>query len=170
MEEVSIRLRFNRPCLGSAKRTEGQRTIFKLARDAAHRVMFLPSAWQGLMRYAAKVANEHQALVKLIDWNPIVEMQPATREWRRTIVTQQPGRRPHYALHEAFLPGDIVEVTAVLPDGMTLDSFQGLMQLAGSYRGFSPFNNETEKFGTFEVISVQPRRRAGGANAQPMIQ
>lgn len=154
MEEVCIQLRFNRPCLGAAKRQEGSRTIFRMDREPTGRVMFMPSAWQGVLRYAAKVANRHQALVKDIDWNPVIEGLPR-KEWRRTIVNGQ-GRRTHFALHEAFMPGDEITVTAVLPDGMDRDSFRKLMDIAGTYRGFSPFNNQTEKFGTFEVVSIEP--------------
>jgi hypothetical protein len=153
MEEVRIQLRFNRPCLGAAKRQENQRTIFRMDREPTGRVMFMPSAWQGVMRYAAKVANRHQALVKDIDWNPVIEGLPG-REWRRTIMDGR--RRTHYALHEAFMPGDVITVTAVLPDGMDRESFRKLMDIAGMYRGFSPFNNQTEKFGTFEVVSIEP--------------
>lgn len=156
MEEVCIQLRFNRPCLGVAKRQEGKRTIFRMDRDAAGKVMFMPSAWQGLMRYAAKVANRHQTLVKDIDWNPVIDGEPQ-REWRRWIAPEGDTRRTHYALHEAFMPGDVVKITAVLPDGMTRETFRDLLELAGNYRGFSPFNNQTEKFGTFEVVSIEPR-------------
>jgi hypothetical protein len=160
MEEVAIRLRFNRPCLGAAKRGDGNRTVFRMARDPAGRVMFMPSAWQGVMRYAAKLANRHQSAVKAIDWNPIVDGEPKP-DWRRTIVAQTGATglragRTHYALHEAFCPGDVIGVTAVIPDGMSIDDLWRLLEIVGTYKGFSPFNNDTEKFGTFEVISIKP--------------
>lgn len=158
MEEVAIRLRFNRPCLGAAKRTRGKQTIFCMDRDPAQRVMFMPAAWQAVMRYAGKLANRHQSLVKDIDWNPIIDGVPS-KEWRRTIV-KPGGTSSHYALHEAFLPGETIGVTAVIPDGMTISDLEALLEIVGTYKGFSPFNNNTDKFGTFEVISVEQKRVA----------
>lgn len=160
MEEVAIRLRFNRPCLGAAKRRQGDRSIFCMDRDPAGRVMFMPAAWQSVMVYAAKLANRHQALVKKIDWCPTIDGQPS-REWRRTI----PGGS-HYALHEAFMPGDEIAVTAVLPGGISSQDMQELLEIVGKYKGFSPFNNATEKFGTFEVLRVTSQRVARTAEPE----
>jgi hypothetical protein len=64
--------------------------------------------------------------------------------------------RSHYALHEAFRPGDSIVLSAVLPDEIPRDDFVYLLTLVGKYRGFSPFNNSQDKYGTFEVISVEP--------------
>lgn len=154
MEEVVISLRFNRPCLGAAKRTRGKQTIFCMDRDPVGRVMFMPAAWQALMRYAGKLANRHQSLVKDIDWNPIIDGLPS-KEWRRTIVRDGGS---HYALHEAFLPAETIKVTAVIPDGMTINDLHELLEIVGTYKGFSPFNNATDKFGTFETLSVVSKR------------
>ena len=66
------------------------------------------------------------------------------------------GMRSHYALHEAFRPGDSIVLSAVLPDEIPRDDFVYLLTLVGKYRGFSPFNNSQDKYGTFEVISVEP--------------
>lgn len=120
--------------------------------------MFLPAAWQSVMVYAGKLANLHQTLVKKIDWNPIIDGEPS-REWRRQIVHQN-GSGAHFALHEAFMPGDEIGVTAVIPPGMRRTEFQELLEIVGKYKGFSPFNNATEKFGTFEVLRIDPGRVA----------
>jgi hypothetical protein len=156
MREVTITLRFNRVCLGAAKRRKNGNVIFCFDRDPSNRVMFLPSAWLTGMRYAAKVANNHHTTVKKIDWCPIIVGEPRT-DWRRTIVSQYGTEtKTHFALHEAFRPGDAVVLSAVVPDDMTLQDFEHLLTLVGKYRGFSPFNNSQEKYGTFEVISVEP--------------
>lgn len=157
MQEVTITLRFNRVCLGAAKKRRHGQVIFCFDRDPSNRVMFLPSSWLTCMRYAAKIANRHHTEVKKIDWCPIVIGEPRN-DWRRTILSHQPNNqvRSHYALHEAFRPGDAVTLSAVLPDEISLGDFVHLLTLVGKYRGFSPFNNSQEKYGTFEVISVEP--------------
>lgn len=157
MQEITIKIRFNRVCLGAAKKRRHGQVVFCFDRDPSQRVMFLPSAWLSCMRYAAKIANLHHSEVKKIDWCPIIMGEPRN-DWRRTILTPQADNhtRSHYALHEAFRPGDIVVLSAVLPDEILLGDFVRLLTLVGKYRGFSPFNNAQEKYGTFEVLSVEP--------------
>lgn len=156
MQEVVVQLRFNRVCLGNAKRKKRGQTVFGFDRDPVNRVMFMPAAWLGVMRYAAKLANKHYSVVQKIDWCPIVEGRPRN-DWRRTIVSQHNGEtRAHYAVHEAFQPGDTITVSAVLPDEISLADFERLLEIVGKYKGFSPFNNATEHYGTFEVISISP--------------
>lgn len=159
MQEVTIKLRFNRVCLGGAKRKHGGRVVFCFERDPRQRVMFLPSLWSSLLRYAAKLTNRHQNAVKKIDWCPVIEGLPK-KDWRRTIVRRPaPGNeskaRTHFAVHEAFVPGDVITLSAVLPAEITLDDFSQLLTVIGKYRGFSPFNVPQEKYGTFEVLSVE---------------
>lgn len=162
MQEVTVTLRFNRVCLGAAKKRRGGQVIFCFDRDPSDRVMFMSSLWLSGMRYAAKLSNRHHAEVKKIDWCPVIVGEPR-KDWRRTILTpNENGMRSHYALHEAFRPGDVIVVSAVLPDEISIDDFIHLLGLVGKYRGFSPFNNTQEKYGTFEVISVEPVAGPGG--------
>lgn len=124
----------------------------------------MPSAWLGVMRYASKLSNRHHSVVQKIDWCPLVEGQPRT-DWRRTIVSRQGDDiKTHYALHEAFPPGATILVSAVIPDEIPLAEFEDLLAIVGKYKGFSPFNNATEHYGTFEVISISALR--GGTNAE----
>jgi hypothetical protein len=156
MQEIAIKLRFNRPCLGAAKRKKHGQVVFGFDRDAANRVMFLPSAWLGVMRYAAKLANKHHSAVQKIDWCPLVEGSPRN-DWRRTIASNNKGDvRTHYAVHEAFQPGDTILLSAVLPDEISIPDFERLLEIVGKYKGFSPFNNSTDHYGTFEIISIVP--------------
>lgn len=156
MREITITLRFNRVCLGASKKRRHGQVLFCFDRDPGNRVMFLPAAWLACMRYAAKIANRHHTAVKKIDWCPVVTGEPRN-DWRRTILTPAAENvRSHYALHEAFRPGDTIVVSAVLPEEIPLPDFTNLLTLVGKYRGFSPFNNAQDKYGTFEVISVEP--------------
>lgn len=164
MQEVTITLRFNRVCLGGAKRRRHSQVVFAFERDPSGRVMFMPSAWLSVMRYAATVANLHQSAIKKIDWCPVISGTPCN-DWRRTVVTQTgPTPKSHFVVHEAFRPGDAIELSAVLPDEISIPDFLHLLTLVGKYRGFSPFNNSQEKYGTFEVLSVEPAANPGHDN------
>lgn len=161
MQEVVVSLRFNRVCLGAAKRKKHGQVVFGFDRDPAGRVMFMPSAWLGVMRYAAKLANKHHSDVQKIDWCPIVNGRPRN-DWRRTILSRHDGEtKSHYAVHEAFQPGDTISISAVIPDEIALADFERLLEIIGKYKGFSPFNNTTEHYGTFEVISIAPAEGYG---------
>jgi len=161
MQEVTARLRFSRECLGAAKRKRAGQTVFCMPRDAGGRVMFLPSWWRGRLHYAATVANKCQDIVHAIDWDPVVDGNPR-HSWKRVVVAgrDDPKGRERYAMHEAFPPGAVIGVNAVLPDGLSVDVFSELMEIVGTYRGISPFQHVDETFGTFEVLSVQPAARA----------
>jgi hypothetical protein len=160
MQEVSVRLRFNRACLGASKRNVNGTIIFCMDRDTSGRVLFLPSRWLVLMQYASRLANRHQELVRQIDWDPRVDGTPKN-DWRRKALSER--RRPYRVLHEAFVPGYTIGVGAVLPNGMTIDDFRMLLEIVGTYRGYSPFNLESERYGTFDVISVERRLRQWAA-------
>lgn len=165
MQEITVTIRFNRVCLGAAKRRRHGQIVFCFDRDPANRVMLLPTAWLSGMRYAATLANRHHAAVKKIDWCPVIVGTPRN-DWRRTIVdhsSQQPAKT-HYALHEAFRPGDTIVVSAVLPDEISLDDFVYMLNIVGKYRGLSPFHSAQDKYGTFEVISVEPVAGPGTDN------
>jgi hypothetical protein len=107
--------------------------------------MFLPGAWTGLLKYASTLANRHQSAVKKVDWCPVINGDPCN-DWRRTVVTHGgPAPKSHFVVHEAFRPGDCVELSAVLPDDLPVADFSYLLTLVGKYRGFSPFNNAQDK-------------------------
>jgi hypothetical protein len=75
------------------------------------------------MRYAAQLLNKRQAAVKHIDWDPVIIANP--REYRRCYAQ---GR---FTKHEAFYPGDIIEVHAMLPGEITLVDFRELLTIIG---------------------------------------
>jgi len=121
-----------------------------MLRDPEQRVIFKPVWWQSLMRYAAKVLNRHHDAVKGIDWDPVIDGD--TRLFRRYYRPRQ------YMLHEAFYPGDVIGVNVVLPDRLTIADFTQLLDVAGRYKGISPYGSD-QKYGTFEVMDVKRRVR-----------
>lgn len=161
MQEVTIRLRFTRPCLGYAQqRTNSGNVMYKIPRDPAGRVMFLKTWWRTQIEYAAKVLSRYQELVKGIDWDTVVDGRVQTYK-RNVPRTRSDGtvKSTGYALHEAFRPGEEIGVNAVLPDGLDVAAFTELLTIVGRYRGISPYRSDEDNYGTFDVISVRPTIR-----------
>lgn len=159
MQEVVITVEFKRPCLGVAKRQQGRGKVFVFERDRAGCVLFLASHWHVLMGRAASLANRYHSLVKHIVWDPSVAGTPSPDWFRRTAVAAGETSRSFFVSHEAFYPGSRVVVSAVLPDGIHADDFWRLMDIVGSYWGYSPYNNQTDRYGTFDVVSIRGRDR-----------
>jgi hypothetical protein len=113
------------------------------------------------------VGNLGQGLVNKIDWDPIIDGH-LCHNWRRTVVSARDDNagRTRYCSHEAFRPGDVIGVNAVLPAGLSTDDLYELLTVAGTYKGISPFQKEGERYGTFEVISVRPTVRSKRENQE----
>lgn len=152
MQEVKIRLRFTRECLGYAKRPldAGRGVIYCMPRYR-NRVMFLPSWWKDRLRFAAKVLNRHDKEVDKIHWDTIVDGH--LTQWKRYLGGAK-GKRERYALHECFRKDAIIGINAVLPSTLSIDDFVELLGIVGTYKGISPFQNDNDVYGTFEVLSV----------------
>jgi len=160
MQEVTIRLRFTTACLGHINRNDG-RNLYEMSRDHANRVMFFASRWQQELLYAAKLASHADRLVREIRW--ALHIDGSVSKWKRYLPdtrNRARGRRA-YAMHEAFVPGSVIGVTAVLPAGLELLQFRQLLELVGTYNGISPFRHSSETYGLFDVVSVLPAKRAG---------
>ncbi len=119
------------------------------------RVMFMPSWWRERMCYAAKLLNYSDVLARKIDWSPFIDGRPIGG-WRRMLPEVKGGRR-RYAVHEAFRRGDEIGVSAVLPDGLSIEMFAEMLRIVGLYRGISPFRGD-DPYGTFDVLSITDRR------------
>jgi hypothetical protein len=70
----------------------------------------------------------------------------------------KPNSRQKYALHEAFLSGSVIGINCVLPRDISLDDLWQLLDIAGTYKGISPYK-PNEGFGTFRVVSIRKRKR-----------
>lgn len=157
MRELTVRIRFSCPCLGNVKaRTQSGRFLF--LRSPGGSVMFLPTWHRANLAFAARTVGRHQDEVGRLLWDPEVDgvVRSGHDGWYRRYCT--PAR---YVLHEAFLPGQVVGVNCAVPPTITDDDLARLMQVAGQYRGLSPW--KPRQFGLFTVDSVRPRRPAGRA-------
>lgn len=150
VRSVEARIRFLSPCLGAVRRTTRNGVLYSMLRDLDGRVIFLPTWWQSILRFAAKVQNRHQDVVGRITWEVTVKGNPS--RYRRYLSKQKTNGGHRYAVHEAFQIGNEVSVCCVLPDAVSSAAFRELLDTAGRYRGISPFQPGT--FGRFEVVNV----------------
>jgi len=159
VQEVRVLLRFTVPCLGADKRIrDGLGVVFCFPRTPDGQVLFPQTWWRAIVTHAARIKNIPTAVIKKIEWSPAIDGSP--RLWQRYI--QEPGRaeggRPRYAQHEAFLPGRVIGVECILPVDLKVGIFAALMEVAGKFRGISPY--KPGEYGRFTVVSVQPAGRA----------
>ncbi len=153
MRELTVRIRFTQPCLGSVK-SRGGDGRFYLPRNANGQVIFMSTWHQANLRMAAKVLGRHQDEVNRILWDIAVEGTVRRDAYVRRYY--QAGSRQKYVLHEAFLVGQIVGVNCVVPATISDDDFWELLRLSGQYQGLSPYRGSS--YGLFAVESILPRR------------
>jgi hypothetical protein len=156
MEEVTLRIAFLSESLGAVRCSlDGEGDVFCMPRSPDGRVMYLPTWWASIARFAAVAVGKPAAVVNKIAWDPIVDGEP--KRWRRYFASADGGSgRRRYAKHEAFRPGDNLAVRCVLPDGLSREEFGRIMEAAGRYRGISPF--KPGHYGLFRVVGVSPCR------------
>ena len=154
MRELAIRLRFTKHSLGNVKAKDNSGR-FLLPRSNDGPVIFLASWHKANMRFAADLLGRHQDEVGKIHWDISVDGSVLKDKWHRRYYRAQNGKR-RYSLHEAFFPGQVVGINAVVPARVTDDDFWRLMNLAGRYRGLSPW--KPGEYGFFEVDSLLTRR------------
>jgi hypothetical protein len=158
VREVRVQIQFVTPCLGADKRTRDRLgTVFCFPRAHDGRVMFQQSWWRSIMTYAASMRNIPASFIKQVNWSPWVDGSP--RLWQRYIIDPSrpnDGRRV-YAQHEAFLPEKVVGIECVVPPSLSLDVFRGLLEVAGKYRGISPY--KPGEYGRFSVADLHTSRR-----------
>lgn len=157
--EYIARIRFTAPSLGAAKRKQGAQTLYAMLRDSEQRILYSSSWWRSLLTRAAKLLGDHtQRVAGDVRWNPSVAGEVGC--YRRYLTDDGDGRRRRYALHEAFLPGQLLAVGCLLPAALSVDDFWRLLETGGAYYGISPFVDKSQQYGTFTVVSILPSRPA----------
>ena len=118
--------------------------------DDSGNVVFLKTWWNTILSYGAEALSRHQNQVGDIEWDPVVDGSPTV--YRRFYTDPRyPGTQ--YSDHEAFNVGSIVGIRAMLPDSIPIEDFQRILEIAGRYKGISPFGYRLG-FGRFEVVEV----------------
>jgi hypothetical protein len=137
--------------LGNVKAKDGSGK-FLLPRSPSGSVTFLSSWHRANLQFASQILGHHQDQVDKVLWDIAVD-STATGVYRRYFNAD--GRK-RFCLHEAFVPGQVVGVNCVVPATISDEEFWRLMQVAGQYKGLSPW--KPGLFGFFEVESIRPRR------------
>lgn len=153
--EVAATIEFTYPCLGSVRERRGKGTWFRFLRNAKQQILFLPTHWDALLRYAALTTNSCQDMVARVTWDPVIYGTPSLRAFRRKTAAGPQA----FVFHEQFEPQSSLRVFAKLPEEMTLNEFRNLLAAIGSDRGFSPYHDKRAKYGTFEITSLVRRVR-----------
>ena len=155
MRELTVRLRFSRQCLGAVLDPDKNDGRLVFARTEDGRVVFLQSWHMTNMKMAAQLLGRHQEAVEQIFFD--VGVDGRTRWFKR----MYPGRnqKTRFCWHEAFLPGDVIGINCLVPDSIPDDDLLQLFNIAGRYRGLSPWH--PGDFGHYVVDKITHRRGRG---------
>lgn len=156
MRELTVRIRFTAPCLGNVK-SKGRDGKYFLPKNPAKQVTFMGTWHEANLKFAVQLLGRHQDEVGKILWDIVVDGRvPAGSAGRhRRYYTGGNGKR-RFCQHECFPQGHVVGINCVVPTTITDDDMIALMNLAGKYKGLSPW--KPGEFGHFEVESIHPRR------------
>ena len=122
-----------------------------------NQVIFMPTWWRDILEYGARAASPSISgeLAKRVTFAPTVDGQ--IKSYRRHY---KDHGRPGSCQHEAFIPGQVIGVRAMLPDGLRAEDLERILYTAGQYKGISPYGKDALGYGRFEVLEVQPVRAA----------
>ena len=140
MREVEVKLQFMTPCLANNRNDDYDR----FNRDAAGNVLLMPSWWTGILEHGAAALCRYQQDVKNIHVNPVVD--GLAKRFKRYYASSL------YKEHEAFLEGDIIGIKVLLPDSIPYADLLRIFELAGPYKGISPYR-WSEGYGLFKPVS-----------------
>jgi hypothetical protein len=153
VRELTVKLRFVSPCLGQVKKYNRQRGkaqyYYVLPRDPiSGKVVFQPHWWHAILLQAAEILCRYQQDVPKVRFMMEVSGEPQPIPER--YFHRHDG--PHVSRHEAFFPGDVIDLNCVVPSTIPDEDFKQLMIYAGRYYGISPAH--PRQFGFFEVVSI----------------
>lgn len=151
MRELTFTIKFNTPSLGNQKDKNG---TFRFQRNPSGKIIFLPTWHQSNMRFASQMLSKHHELVSKICWNIDVDVQLRPDSFTKVFYTK--GNSSRYSLHESILAGQNASINCVVPKEISEQDFWQLLQLAGQYKGLSPYR--PGEYGHYDVVSINIRR------------
>ena len=155
MRELTVRIRFTQPCLGSVP-DRARQGIMLLPRNPQGQIVFLSTWHASNMKFAAQLLGRHQGEVGKIRWDVVIEAKAKPGAYYHRYY--QKGNRKRFVRHEVLHAGQVIGVNCVVPSSISTDEFWELLRVAGQYQGISPYRNGP--YGLFEVESILPRRPA----------
>ena len=155
MRELTVRIRFTLPCLGNVRAKKSGK--YFLPKNPAKQVTFMATWHEANLKFAAQVLGRHQDEVGKILWDIVVDGRvPHGEAGRHRRYYTGGNKKRRYSQHECFPAGYVVGLNCVVPVAITDDDVIALMNLAGKYKGLSPW--KPGEFGHFEVESIHARR------------
>lgn len=152
MRELTVRIHFTSPSLGNVKAKGREGYVFPRTPEGL--VTFMPTWHQANMRLAAQLLGRHGTEVGKIFWDVAVDATLLPDRWYRRWYFYGMGKR-RFVQHESFVVGQVVGLNCIVPSSIDDGDFIELMNLAGKYKGLSPW--DPGKFGHFKVDGIEAR-------------
>ena len=83
----------------------------------------------------------------------------------KVLLKKSPKGRERWSTHESLVRGQTIGINCVVPHSIDQDDFWTLMQIAGKYKGLSPW--QPGNYGHYEVVSIRPRRQSKPTQNEP---
>jgi len=157
MRELTVKIKFLSPCLGNEKNPKTGRFSFMRSPGPSAKILFL-ATWQAAnLKLAAEMLGRHLELVKGVCWDIEIDAELRDKCLERCYYKKTPNGRERWSTHESLVKGQTACINCVVPHGISDDDFWSLMQLAGKYKGLSPW--QPGKYGHYEVVTIRARRK-----------
>jgi hypothetical protein len=156
MRELSVRIRFTAASLGNEKDRKTGRFRFQRSPGPQGKILFLATWHQANLKLAAEMLGRHQEHVRRILWNIEIDAELREKCLTRCYYQKSPQSRMRWSTHESLVKGQTVGINCVVPTEIDDEDFWSLMQIAGKYKGLSPW--KPGEYGHYEVVSIRPRR------------
>ena len=158
MRELTVRIRFLTESLGNEKDPKTGKFYFQRSAGRQGKILFLASWHMANMKFAANMLGRHQDAVSKIFWDIELDAELRENNVTRCYYKKSANSRERWSTHESFVKGQIIAINCVVPDSINDDDFWSLMQIAGKYRGLSPW--KPTQYGHYEVVSIRQRRHS----------
>lgn len=157
MRELSVRIKFTNPSFGNEKNQKTGRFTFQRSPGQEGKILFLATWHQSNMKLAAEMMGRHQDAVQKICWDIEVDAELRDKCLERCYYKKSLNGRERWSTHESLVRGQTICINCVVPHDIDDTDFWTLMQIAGKYRGLSPW--QPGKYGQYEVVSIRARRQ-----------
>ena len=104
----------------------------------------------------SQMMGKHHNAVKKIFWDIEIDGELVDKCFTRCYYKKTPKGRERWSTHESLIRGQSIGINCVVPYEIDDEDFWTLLQIAGKYKGLSPWQPGT--YGHYEVVSIRPRR------------
>lgn len=158
MRELTVRIRFTDASLGNEKDPKTGRFKFQRSPGPDGKILFLATWHQANLKMAADMLGRHQDHIKRIFWDIEIDAELRDKCFARCYYRKSPQSRERWSTHESLVRGQVIGINCVVPAEIDDEDFWSLMQIAGKYKGLSPW--KPSEHGHYEIVSIRPRRKS----------